>query len=231
MKVISLCSGGVDSIVLTTALANRPDIEEVIPVYISFRQGGGKEAKETEVMQKLLIHPKIKPFHILRGKQYHIAKEDYGNRNVQLLKFGEWCAESLDYTAISLGTCSGYNDYADRDNIASNEDDPIYLQSQIKPKLFTLDDFNVKSKVDVINLGYDLLGDRLFETTSCQLWYKMDCGSCYSDVERYTAFKLSKYGCDKTIYKRSPELSDHYPYFYNQFAKHGYEAKPRDLNV
>jgi len=226
MKVVTLTSGGIDSIVTNFVLASKPDIEEIQPVYISFRGSGGKEAMETAVAKELLIHPKIQPLHILKGKQYHIDKSTYDTRNVQLLKIAEWCAESLDYTAVALGTCSGYN-FFDRGNMPDEENIYEYLQSQIKMKLFTLDSFDVKSKVDVVNLGRSLLGDNIFKTYSCQLWHKVPCGHCFSDVERHLSLLLT-YGYDKTIYRLTPETSQqNYNYFKEKFEQLGYKLESK----
>jgi len=223
MKIVVLVSGGIDSTVLAFALASKPKIEEIQPVYVSFRGSGGKEAIEISVARELLIHPKIKPLHILKGKQFHIDKESYDTRNVQLLKFGEWCAESLSYDSVALGTSGGYN-FFDRGNMPDEENIYEYLQQQVKIKLFTLDSFDCKNKVDVINLGKPFFGDNIFKTYSCQLWHKVPCGHCYSDVERHLSL-LFAYGYDNTVYRLTPETSkQNYNYFKEKFEQLGYKV-------
>jgi len=209
-KVVILCSGGIDSIVLAYALAKDHTIQ---PLYVQFRVGGGKAGNEIRTLDKFK-HTNILDPVILRGKEFRIPKETYDTRNVQLLKIAEdWIFRTSflndGFSAIAIGT------YPQRDmttfaNIPDEETKKEHLEKFIDLPLITLDDFNCNSKLDIVNLGYDVVGDKLFETTSSQSFYGYECGRCFSCVERHAAFMLSKYKEDKTTYKRNPQESKRY---------------------
>ena len=210
MKVVLLCSGGIDSIVLAYALAKDHIVQ---PLYVQFRVGGGKAGNEIRTLDKFK-HTNILDPVILRGKEFRIPKETYDTRNQQLIKIADdWIVRKAfvgeEYDSIAIGTWK----HISHGNIVDEENQPDHLQKQTNLKLYTLDDFYCKNKLDVVNLGYDVVGDDLFKTTSCQLFYGYECGMCFSCLERNVAFKLSRFGRDETTYKREPQESKRYNTF------------------
>lgn len=58
----------------------------------------------------------------------------------------------------------------------------------------------------------------LFKTTSCQLWYKKECGRCYRCAERHAAFLIIM-GQDKTTYSHNPQLAEKWNHYKREFQE------------
>ena len=90
--------------------------------------------------------------------------------------------------------------------IMSDDDiNPTKLQESINLKLHTMGMY--KSAI-LRQLGTK---DQraLFNTTSCQMWFKSECGQCYICVERHAAFIVAL-GYDHTTYNYNPMASKYW---------------------
>ena len=83
---------------------------------------------------------------------------------------------------------------------ALNEGEVDGIKSGLRKKITIWSPFAGNlSKSNLLNVGYKLLGDKLFKTWSCYSHSKIQCGKCESCQNRKMAFRHAKI-IDKTRY-------------------------------
>lgn len=209
-KVVVLVSGGSDSLSSMVLIANTGHI--VQPLRIKFRVGGGKYAKEKKVIN--LFYEELKDRYpnllepvFLEDKKHRMTTKDYDHRDRNLVKWaGEWAGENFDVIYFS----TIYKPEAMVDgNVLKDWDDmnPENLQEQLQPgqKIATQE----LEKVDIFRMVRPIIGDLIFKTQSCQMWWKKECGRCYRCIDRHASL-LVAYGCDLTEYIYNPQNSKYW---------------------
>ena len=194
MKVVQLMSGGFDSVGQAMLLLNQG--HEVQPLYIRFRLGGGKESKEInrsqECAQKLGLPEPI----IIR---HRIPSSEYDRRDHTLVELAAGIAREIGYEAVAIAT-SYYPGTDAVANIDWEDMNPRSLEQRAGMKVFTLE----MHKGELLHQLEPAQKRILFDTTSCQLWFKLECGRCYRCAERHAAFIVAL-GYDNTVYNHNPK--------------------------
>ncbi len=195
-------SGGPDAAALAAKLKDMG--ANVLPVYVSYRAGrGGKTAKDLQAARRsaellglpitLIDNPLVR----------RITSELKPTRNRLILQA---ISETLgaDAQAVGLGTFQESFEADGQWTAESNEDlDPAVLAAVVSKnghKLITWDSFGKTSKADTLGCLPADSRAGIFATISCQMWWRVECGNCYSCRERHAAF-LSAFNCDPTLYK------------------------------
>jgi len=205
MKIVQLMSGGLDSV--GQALLLSREGHEILPLYVKFRIGGGKQAKEINRTEKLsAIAGFLKPVII----KHRIRKEEYGTRDRQLVKIAADVAREKGFDAVAIAT-SYYPDMESVADIDWEDMNPILLEKAAGMKVVTLE----MHKSTLLQRLNPADRELLFETTSCQLWWKKECGRCYRCAERHAAF-LVVLGYDRTEYMHNPEEAKKWKYMIEQ---------------
>jgi len=200
-KVVLGYSGGPDAAALAYKLKRLG--AEIIPVYINYRKvsGGGKTTKDLragEHSAQLLKLPNILKVRAPLGTK----PKSWRNRffvSVLASVAREQCAH-----IVALGTFKkSVNERRMIGRATYNDLDPSVLTSHGHKhgvQVITWDTFGVKEKADEF-VEMDISAQRaIFKTTSCQLWWKVECGNCASCVARHEAF-LKAFGSDPTSYR------------------------------
>jgi len=206
VKVVQLMSGGLDSV--GQAILLKKEGHEIQPLYIKFRLGGGKQSKEVVAVKKLSrILEFSKPIIV----KHRIKKEEYKTRDRQLVAIAASIAKEKECNAIAIATSY----YPEVENPVADIDwedlDPKNLERAAGMKVITLEMHKAELLQKINCDDWDLL----FKTTSCQMWWKKECGKCYRCVERHASFIVSL-GFDRTEYLHDPKKSKHWPNMFNQ---------------
>jgi len=222
MKIISICSGGLDSVSYTSRF-----VKEGHDVTILFFNYGQKAIKERESIKEIFGDKvKIKEIDISFMKDLWpntqltddtvSVKQEYTQSVVVPLR-------NAIFTTIT--TAYAYSVEADLVILGSHIDDITIFENDFmypdcSPRFFeeletTLHQghFLKSKKVEIIsasreglgkkelvNLGYMNLGDKIFKTWSCYLSKQKQCGVCESCKNRKKAFELAEIK-DKTEYE------------------------------
>lgn len=208
--VVQLLSGGFDSVGQALLLQEQGFI--IHPLYIKFRLGGGKQGKELQIVHDISVQQQFEVPHII---SHRINKKDYSCRNRTLCVLAESYALSIGLTAVAIGTPTGGV------NLGDVNDDDInvkVLEANIGLKLHTMGMY----KSEIIKKLPPYKQRLLFQTTSCQLWFKEECGRCYICVERHAAF-ITALGYDHTAYINDPKASMYWKPLIRQ-EQHAYEG-------
>lgn len=196
MKFILLFSGGFDSVGHAMHLLNQG--HEVVALYVKFRKGGGKQAKELETAKKIAGRLRI-PFWV---KQYHIPKEEYHHRDRTLVRIASGYARETGAHRVAIST-SYYPEIATPvANIDWEDLKPENLAEVAGMPVTTLE----MLKSELLEALRPEQQKLLFETTSCQLWFKKECGRCYRCAERHAAF-MATLDYDETEYSNDPKTA------------------------
>lgn len=201
-KVVLGFSGGPDAAALACKLKNLGAY--VIPVYINYRKvsGGGKTAKDLRSAIKAARSLGIPdPLQIRRP----LGKRPKNQRNRFFVKVLASLAKQHDARVVAIGTIR--RDNGDERNrlgrAITNDLSPEVLRRHgrvVGVTVVTWDSFNVRNKADEF-IGMDPeTRDALFQTTSCQMWWRLECGNCHSCVSRHAAF-VEAFGFDLTSYR------------------------------
>ncbi len=202
MSIAVAYSGGPDACALAARLQALG--AEVIPVYLVYRNRGGKTSKDLRgainsakllgLTTELLDNP----------LERAITGDDKSRRNYLILETFARAPIAKQIDAIGLGTYQETSEASGLWTEESNQDlEPRLLMSALKGtslRLITWDSFGVKRKADEFVGLSNAARQALFATTSCQMWWKVECGNCYSCLERHEAF-LSAFGQDPTVYR------------------------------
>ena len=197
MNIVQLMSG-FDSV--AQALILQAQGHTIFPLYVHFRKGGGKVAKEEASMREVI---RAVGFQSLEVVHYRIPKEQYDTRNQKLctLAANHALMHSISHIAIGSHLFEDADLYG---NFPRADADPNVLQAAV-PSDITVIPGQLRKSVALHNLC-NKNRKILFKTTSCQMWYKDECGKCFSCIERHAAFVLVM-GYDHTTYTFDPKVS------------------------
>ena len=117
-------------------------------------------------------------------------------RNAVFLSVASTWAYSIGASLVAYGAHTGDENYPDcrpsfarmlQDALNQGEIDGI--ESQVRQPIEIWSPFKKGlSKSDMLKIGYDILGDEIFETWSCYLDGTVQCGSCESCMNRKRSF-------------------------------------------
>jgi 7-cyano-7-deazaguanine synthase in queuosine biosynthesis len=200
-------SGGPDA----TALAARLQAEgaHVTPVYVSYRGGtGGKTAKDLKAAKRSAQILGLPTAWIDSPLVKRIESDAKSMRNrIILAEISRAFGDKIQ--AVGIGTFQEIFAASGQWTEESNDDiNPDILAKALKAgghKLVTWDTFGVHSKADQFRDLSAQAQDALFATTSCQMWWKVECGNCYSCLERHAAF-VAAFGKDPTKYRSNSRV-------------------------
>lgn len=197
MDIVQLMSG-YDSVAM--ALVLQDEGHAIFPLYVNFRRGGGKASKEMSSMRKVIGMTHFQPLKVIK---HYIPKAKYDTRNRTLCKLAAHYAQDQDISHVAIGS-QLFAGVALIGDFPRADVDPATLQASV-PEGITVITGQMHKSVATYKL---CTKDRriLFETTSCQLWYKDECGQCFSCVERHAAF-VTVMGYDHTTYLFDPRVS------------------------
>lgn len=188
-------SGGPDAAALAYKLQRLG--AKIIPVYINYRKysGGGKTGKDLQAAKRSID---LLCLNELLQVRYPLGNRLKSMRNRFFIEVLSGIAKNYKTKHIALGTLQ-----------EAGEDDlnPTVLKSYSRKygvDITTWDSFGVIEKCDeFLEINNPQF---LFETTSCQMWWKKECGNCYSCLSRHTAFiKVFKH--DPTAYRLGSKVT------------------------
>jgi hypothetical protein len=176
-------------------------------VYVSYRANeGGKTQKDLRAVRRVAELMRLPEPIVVRSPLGRRPKS-WRNRHIIDALGAEAFARGQPY--VALGTYRPPRSQLTRLSRATRNDlNPALLKRygrrQWHVSVITLDDFGVRDKwVAFRDISGDADRKALFATTSCQLWFKKECGRCYSCRARHEAF-TAVFGHDPTVYSRSP---------------------------
>ena len=215
VNIVQLLSGGFDSVGQALLLQNAG--HTIFPLYVRFRRAGGKQTKELNIVQRISKEQNFKDPVVI---DHPIGKEQYDTRNRTLCQIAERHANSINADAIAIGAPTGHINIG---NVPDDDLDIALLEASVNIKLFTVGMFKSTILKELDNAQRRIL----FQTSSCQLWYKEECGQCYICVERHAAF-IVVLGYDHTQYTVDPKVSKHWSALIEQEATgyHVTRSKP-----
>lgn len=217
MKIITICSGGLDSTSMAKLLESQG--HEIIPLSFSY---GSKHNKRERESARAIFGDKLKEIDIdlsfltkssLINKNLEIAKEEYSTENVKqtvvpfrngiMLAYAISLAEQEGAEAVSLGNHSAdhaiypdcRHDFIEAFNKAST------LGTEVGIKVIS--PFCDIDKAEIITTVKDIAGieEVLSKTYSCYEGGDIHCGICATCQERKRAFIQSNVK-DNTIYAK-----------------------------
>ena len=197
-------SGGPDAAALAHKLVSA-DIQ-VIPVYVDYRASqGGKTSKDIAAAKRICPLLNLPEPLIVRAP---LGDEPKGRRNRHFLGVLADIAHREHFNTIALGTMR-VNGERNVDRMTRNDLDPAVLGRRAEREgvsLVTWDSFGVREK----SREFDGVTPRarlaLFESTSCQLWFRLECGNCHSCIARHEAF-MDAFGADWTAYRPQSRIA------------------------
>lgn len=214
MKIVMICSGGLDSTVLYYYEKSKGN--EIIP--INFYYGSKHNNIERERARKLIpnlieINLDLSFLHssLLISNNEKIPYGHYQENNMKstvvpfrngiMLSYAIAIAESENCAKVMLGSHSGdhaiYPDCRSEFTKAISKSAKYGTYNKIKVE----SPFNKKTKADIVKIGKDLAIEYIMaKTWTCYEGKEIHCGKCGSCVERKEAFILAKV-IDQTIYK------------------------------
>jgi len=214
MKVVSICSGGLDSTVLYYYLLSRGD--SVIALNFSY---GSKHNEQERKSAKELI-PGIKCFDIdlsflnsslLASSDSSIPHGNYNEENMKstvvpfrngiLLSYAVAYAESIGYEAVALGSHSGdHTIYPDCRPLFTTRMSEAASEGTFN-RIQVVSPFNNISKGEIVKIGHSLGIDTIMSKTwTCYEGKSIHCGLCGACRERKEAF-LFAHVKDQTKYE------------------------------
>lgn len=232
-RIISLTSGGVDSVILTWVLAYIFPEREFQPLYLRSKLSGAYWEREEGSNEKVWLRfhesfPNVLKPIFYEGPEIKVSRSRTSHRNriyidAVVRQFGN----DPDIIGMSMGITPGWSPDGVHSWTLDEEDhSPSLLAAYLKERkpewtLFSFADFADYDlgKGGRIKLALPLLGeDWLWDTTACQLWFlgkkrdsylgegipaKGGCGRCHGCVGRSVGI-LHVLGYDKTPYRSDP---------------------------
>lgn len=217
MKVVAICSGGLDSTVLYYYLKSLGHEVKVL----NFNYGSKHNNKERECLKQVVPENDIIFFDIdlsmfksslLTSNNKEIPEGHYAAENMKstvvpfrngiMLAYAIGLAESMDYDAVALG-----NHFGDHAIYPDCRNDFIQLYSAAArtgtyKQITILSPFCEIRKERIVEAGHDLgIEDAMAKTWSCYKGGDVHCGKCGTCVERKEAFRLAGVE-DKTKYAK-----------------------------
>lgn len=213
MKIVMICSGGLDSTVLyyyEKSLGN-----EIIPINFSYGSKHNyierKRLKEN-ISNVLEINIDLSFLHssllLNQGEipHGHYQEESMKStvvpfRNGIMISYAAAIAEDNKFDYVMLGSHAGdHSIYPDcRVGFTKAISKAVKYGTYNKTKVIS--PFNEKNKAEIVKIGYKLkIEDIMYNTWSCYEGEEIHCGQCGACVERKEAFILAGV-LDKTVYK------------------------------
>ena len=222
-KAVVVFSGGIDSVCTSSLLKSKYDL---YGISFSYGQRANQEIKKAKIFAKILKLKKHKIVDIDFMKQLYEGtnvltsskkkipqKFDYSIvvpiRNAVFLTIATSWAYSINASLVAYGAHTGDNNYPDCRPIFSKKLEVALNKGEIdgikkgirKPIEIWSPYMKGLSKSDLFKIGFDSLGDRIFQTWSCYENKNIHCGKCESCNNRKNAIK--KLGIiDKTKYQK-----------------------------
>ena len=220
-KAVVILSGGIDSVCMGAILKSKYDLYGIT---FSYGQRASKEIKSAKKIGKIL---KLKEHKILdidfmknlygesnvltNSNKQIPSRFDYSIvvpiRNAVFLSIATAWAFTLNASIVAYGAHTEDKKYPDcrpsftkRIESAFNQGEIDGIKKKLRKKIQIWSPYIAKiSKKQLISSGHKILGDKIFETWSCYLSGKMQCGKCESCNNRKIAFTKAKIE-DKTKY-------------------------------
>jgi len=220
MKIVSVTSGGLDSCVYTARYVKEghdvhiltfdygQKAEKEMLVVQEIFEGGVKEIKKVDITFMKDLWPNTQ----LTDDSVDIENEYTDsivvpNRNTIFTTI----AESINADRVILGSHAGDTIIIDNDFAYPDGDNRFFEQLETtlraghfkkakKVEIWSPSREGM-GKVELIKLGYSILGDDIFKTWSCYKSEEKQCGECESCRNRKKAFELAKIE-DKTEYEK-----------------------------
>jgi len=209
-KAVIVLSGGIDSVCMGAILKSKYDLYGIT---FSYGQRANQEIKSAKKIGKIL---KLKEHKILdigfmknlygesnvltNSNKKMPSKFDYSIvvpiRNAVFLSIATAWAFTLNATTVAYGAHTEDRKYPDcrpvftkKIESAFNQGEIDGIKKKIRKKIRIWSPYIAKiSKKHLISNGYQILGDKIFETWSCYLNQKLQCGKCESCNNRKNAF-------------------------------------------
>ena len=217
---VLLCSGGFDSVAYGALLAKAG--LKLAAVYCSHRPNVGNVTKK-ELRAAALFSKKVLGRRLLILKPYAKGKEpswwcEFGDvafttkmpvpkaeKHLRNRRFMAALREhDLDKGVVAIGLL-GTNERTPKNRLADEEHD--LLKKTIRGELLTPEaSFGFKGKLDTKAALLRCIGDDealrkvIWASTSCRLYFKKHCGTCWGCKERVQAF-MKAWGKDRTVYR------------------------------
>lgn len=199
-RVVVGFSGGPDAAAIAFRLRQAGAI--VLPVYINYRKtAGGKTSKDLRAAYtsaELLGIQKPKEVRVPLGNR------PKSHRNRFFVKALAAIARDNNSDAVALGTIK--KAACERNVLGRatfNDLDPEVLArhgNKHGVRVITWDSFGVSNKADEFKNVDEQTREAIFQTTSCQMWWRLECGNCGSCVARHHAF-MDAFAQDPTPYR------------------------------
>ena len=220
-KAVVVFSGGIDSISMCTYLKEK---YELYGISFLYGQKANQEIKKAKAFAKILKLKEHKIVNIsfmkelygntnvLTSKQKKIpSKFNYSIvvpiRNGIFLSVATAWAFSINASLVAYGAHTGDKNYPDcrptfskKLESSFNQGEIDGIKSKIRKKIEIWSPYKAKlSKKQLLKKGYNVLGDKIFNTWSCYKNGKVQCGKCESCNNRKAAFLEASIE-DKTSY-------------------------------
>ena len=220
-KAVIVLSGGIDSVCMGAILKSKYDLYGIT---FSYGQRASQEIKSAKKIGKIL---KLKEHKILdinfmknlygesnvltSSNKKMPSKFDYSIvvpiRNAVFLSIATAWAFTVNASLVAYGAHTEDKKYPDcspaftkKIESAFNQGEIDGIKKKIRKKVQIWSPYIAKiSKKQLICSGHKSLGDKIFETWSCYLNKKYQCGNCESCNNRKNAFVKAKIN-DKTKY-------------------------------
>ena len=222
-KAIVVFSGGIDSISMCAYLKEK---YELYGISFLYGQKANQEIKKAKVFAKILRLKEHKIVNISFMKELYgntnvltdskkkiPSKFNYSIvvpiRNGIFLSIATAWAFSINASLVAYGAHTGDKNYPDcrpafskKLESSFNQGEIDGIKSKIRKRIEIWSPYKAKlSKKQLLKKGYDVLGDKIFNTWSCYKNGKMQCGKCESCNNRKAVFVESGIK-DKTPYLR-----------------------------
>jgi 7-cyano-7-deazaguanine synthase in queuosine biosynthesis len=199
MHVVQLLSGGFDSV--GQALYLQSQGHTIHPMYVKFRKGGGKVAKELLAVKVISREAGFQEPHVIT---HRISREEYDTRNRTLVMLAGEYAQRKGAEAVAIGSHL-FEGVELRGDFPREDADPAHLQRAAPEGIKVLASQMYKAPL-LLDLPLEVR-HHMFKSTSCQMWYTDDCGRCFSCIERHAAFIMAL-GYDHTVYTYDPKQTE-----------------------
>jgi len=220
-KAVVVFSGGIDSISTCTYLKQK---YELYGISLLYGQKANQEIKKAKSFAKILglKDHKIVDINFMKklygntnaltsSKKKIPGKFNYSIvvpiRNGIFLSIATAWAFSINASLVAYGAHTGDKNYPDcrpdfskKIESSFNQGEIDGIKSGVRKRVEIWTPYKAKlSKKQLLKKGYDVLGDKIFNTWSCYKNGKVQCGKCESCNNRKAAF-LEAGIDDKTLY-------------------------------
>jgi 7-cyano-7-deazaguanine synthase len=220
-RAVIIFSGGIDSVCTCSYLKSK---YALYGITFSYGQRANQEVNKAKKFAKILGIKKhrivdisfLKEFYEGTNVLTHNTKKiphrfDYSIvvpiRNAVFLTIASAWAFSIKASLVAYGAHKGDRNYPDcrpeftkKLELALNKGEIDGIRNGVRTRIKIWSPFiEGLSKSELVKQGYDILGDKIFETWSCYYNKKIHCGKCESCNNRKAALEEAGLG-DKTKY-------------------------------